>query len=91
MKTSRAVLFTQCVVCHQVKYGFPKFATWEAFRDAFITEFCLQNEAVLAIAKLGTEKYYEGKCLVDEYVDKFRELVKQAGYSQGLVIVIKFH
>jgi hypothetical protein len=90
MKTGRATLFAQCVIHHQVKYGLQKFTTWEEFRDAFIVEFCLKFETGLAIAKLEMEKYYQGKRSVDEYVDEFRELVKQARYSQGLVIVIKF-
>jgi hypothetical protein len=30
MKTGRAVLFAQHIIRHQVKYIFPKFATWEA-------------------------------------------------------------
>jgi hypothetical protein len=87
MKTSRAALFAQHIIHHQVKYGLPKFATWD---KAFITEFCPKNETRLAIAKLEMEKYYQGKCLVDEYVDEFRELVKQAGYTQGLAIIVKF-
>jgi hypothetical protein len=57
MKTGRAVLFAQHIICHQTKYGFPKFTTWDEFRDAFITKFCLKNETGLAIAKLEMEKY----------------------------------
>jgi hypothetical protein len=57
---------------------------------AFITEFCLKNETTLALAKLETEKYYQGKQSVDEYVGNFKELIKQAGYDQGHPVVVKF-
>jgi hypothetical protein len=65
MKTGRAALFAQCIIHHQVKCGLLKFATWEEFRDSFIAKYCLKNETGLAIAKLETEKYYQGKHLVE--------------------------
>jgi hypothetical protein len=57
---------------------------------AFIAEFCLKNETTLALAKLETENYYQGKQSVDEYVDNFKELIEQARYDQGCPVVVKF-
>jgi hypothetical protein len=68
----------------------PKFNTWDEFCSAFTAEFCPKNETGLVLARLETEKYYEGKQSVDEYVDQFKELIEQAGYDQGLAIVVKF-
>jgi hypothetical protein len=42
-----------------------------------LAEFCPKNETGFAIAKLEMEKYYQGKCSVDEYIDEFRELVER--------------
>jgi hypothetical protein len=61
MKIGRAKLFAQRVVHYRVANGMPKFNTWDEFRSAFITEFCPKNETGLALARLETEKYYEGK------------------------------
>jgi hypothetical protein len=90
MKTGRAALFAQRAVRHQAKHSVPKYTTWDQFREAFISEFCPKNETQLALAKLETMTYHQGKRSVDEYVDDFRELIEQAGYTEGLAIVVKF-
>ena len=90
MKTGRAALFAQRAVRYQAKHSAPKYKTWDEFRDAFVSEFCPKNETQLALAKLETTTYHQGKRSVDDYVDDFRELIEQAGYTEGLAIVVKF-
>jgi len=52
----------------------------------------LQRETVemVALTKLESKRYYQGWKLVDYYINEFLELVEEAGYSDGLSIVIKF-
>lgn len=90
MKSGRASLFAQRVIRHQTKSGTPKFADWTAFRKQFIEEFCPKNEVQLALAKLETSTYHQNRKTVDDYIDEFRELIDQAGYREGLAIVVKF-
>jgi hypothetical protein len=90
MKSGRAALFARRVLRDEAKSKIPKYPTWEAFREAFVAEFCPKNETQLALAKLETTRYHQGKRTVDEYVDDFRELIDQAGYMEGLGIVTKF-
>jgi hypothetical protein len=56
----------------------------------FISKFCPKNEATVALTKLESTPYYQGRKSVDDYIDKFSELVEEAGYSDGLSIVMKF-
>ena len=35
-------------------------------------------------------QYHQGKCSVDEYIDRFEELVEKAGYTDGRSVVMKF-
>jgi hypothetical protein len=90
MKSGRASLFAQRVIRHQTKSGTPKFADWAAFWKQFIEEFCPKNEVQLALAKLETSTYHQNRKTVDDYIDEFRELIDQAGYREGLAIVVKF-
>ena len=42
------------------------------------------------INQLESCQYHQGKHSVDEYIDKFEELVEKAGYTDGRPIVMKF-
>jgi hypothetical protein len=56
----------------------------------FISKFCPKNEATVALTKLESTQYYQGWKSVDDYIDEFSKLVEEAGYSDGLSIVMKF-
>src|SRR5215471_625594 len=83
-------LLADRVLHSEQRTGVQRYSTWDDFQKVFIAEFCPKNEVQLALARLETPNYYQGRCLVDEYVDEFRELVDQAGYKEGLTIVVKF-
>jgi len=66
------------------------WATWADFRLEFICDFCPKSEVQMAHMDLETSKYHQGSHSVDEYVDKFHELVDCAKYTEGANIVLKF-
>jgi hypothetical protein len=68
----------------------PFYQSWANFEEAFKTAFCPQNEATIALTKLESTKYYQGRQSVDEYVDTFSTLISEAGYYDGRPTVMKF-
>jgi hypothetical protein len=90
MKKGRASLFAQRVLRQQMEGKKVLYPTWDQFRTVFVSEFCPKNETQMALAKLETNGYFQGKRSVDDYIDDFRELIDQAGYKEGLPIVVKF-
>jgi hypothetical protein len=90
MKKGRASLFAQRVLRQQLEKRIVVYPTWDEFREVFVSEFCPKNETQMALAKLETNGYFQGKRSVDDYIDDFRELIDQAGYKEGLPIVVKF-
>ena len=68
----------------------PRFHTWVEFRTEFIKEFFPRNETQRAITRLETTAYFQGKGSVDDYIDKFKDLIDLSGYTDGLAIVVKF-
>jgi hypothetical protein len=90
MKKGRASRFAQRILREQMEKKVILYPTWDKFRTVFISEFCPKNETQMALAKLETSGYFQGKRSVDDYIDDFRELIDQAGYKEGLPIVAKF-
>jgi hypothetical protein len=91
MKTGCAALFVDCVLREEARTARKHFSTWNAFRATFMEEFLPKNEVQHALTWLETTLYHQGGRSMDEYIDKFRDLIDQAGYREGLVIVMKFH
>jgi hypothetical protein len=56
---------------HEAHTGRAKYQTWMEFHAEIVQEFCLKNEAPLAVAQLETNKYYQGQQSVDEYINSF--------------------
>lgn len=90
MKEGRASLFAQRIIRTQTETRKSFFVDWDHFREVFISEFCPKNETQLALAKLESSEYFQGRKSVDDYVDDFKDLIAQAGYKEGLAIVVKF-
>jgi hypothetical protein len=67
-----------------------QYLLWFAFREDFVKTFCPKSKAQRALTRLETVEYHQGRQTVDEYTDEFRDLIKLAGYTDGLAIVIKF-
>jgi hypothetical protein len=90
MKSGRAALHANRVLRKETSEALPAFVSWRGFELDFIAKFCPKNEATVALTKLESTRYYQGRKSVDDYIDEFSELVEEAGYSDGLSIVMKF-
>ena len=90
MKTDRAYMFANRTLRYENLTKVPRFRTWAEFRTEFMKEFFPRNETQSAITRLETTTYFQGKNSVDEYIDKFKDLIDLSGYTDGLAIVVKF-
>ena len=70
--------------------GYPRFLDWEEFQKEFRKDFCLAHSDVAAINKLESTNYYQKTRSVDDYLDKFVELIAEAGYTDLKTMVAKF-
>ena len=61
MKEGRAATFADRVIRHEERKNTARFVDWKAFREEFVRTFCPKNEATLAIMKLESEGYFQGK------------------------------
>jgi hypothetical protein len=70
--------------------GSPHFLDWDDFRSHFRTEFFLLHSDAVATNKLEGTTYFQGRRSVDDYLDDFRDLISESGYSDPKTIVVKF-
>jgi hypothetical protein len=90
MKAGRASLYADRVLRYKAKNGVPQYLSWFAFREDFVKTFCPKSKAQRALTQLETVEYHQGCRTVVEYTGEFRDLIKLAGYTDRLAIIIKF-
>jgi hypothetical protein len=66
------------------------FASWREFTEEFMSMFCPENEATMALMRLESDRYFQAKQNVEAYIDKFKDLVDLSGYTNPIAIVLKF-
>ncbi|KAG5349146.1 hypothetical protein C0989_005609 [Termitomyces sp. Mn162] len=89
MKTRCASTYALQVFYHPGGVG--SFPNWAAFEKNFHVEFFLLDSAkTVALMLQDREQYRQGKHILDEYIDLFQTLVKQATYSNGLQLCLTF-
>jgi hypothetical protein len=68
----------------------PRFMDWDDFHSHFRTEFFLLHSDAVATNKLEGISYFQGRRMVDDYLDDFRDLISDSGYSDPKTIVVKW-
>ncbi len=91
MKTGRAAKWVDTILCwEQCNPGQIMFADWPEFLNVFRLQFFPVDEAATAINILESKAYYQNARNVDDYLNKFRTLIMDSGYSDPKIVVIKF-
>ena len=91
MKFGRAAKWAaQVFKWEEDNLGYSKFLDWEEFRTEFWKDFCLAHLDVAAINRLESTVYYQKNWSLDNYLDKFLDLVVEAGYIDPKMTVVKF-
>ena len=67
-----------------------RFLDWVDFEREFRKDFTPLDEEATAINVLETAAYFQGRQLVDDYLDQFRDLIDDSGYTDPKTIVVKF-
>ena len=67
-----------------------RFREWADFEDEFRKDFTPLNEEVEAVNILETSAYHQGRKSVDDYLDRFRDLIHDSGYTDPKTVVVKF-
>ena len=90
MKGGHAAQFSDRVLRKEAYDQFPMFSTWADFEREFTLQFLPPHRNVDAANRLESTSFYQGKRSVKEYLDEFCYLIDEAGYEEGLGIVMKF-
>jgi hypothetical protein len=90
MKADRAATFADRALRNEAKSGNFRYTDWRLFRAVFVENFCPENEATNALMRLESDRYFQGRRTVEAYIDEFETLIDLSGYTEALVIVLKF-
>ena len=90
MKTGRAGRWATREFEQEARDGQLRFIDWMDFEDEFRKDFLPLNSEATAINILEGTSYFQGKKSVDDYLDRFRDIVHDSGYTDPKTIVVKF-
>jgi len=74
----------------EAKTGHLHFIDWLDFEEEFRKDFMPLNSEAAAINVLETTAYFQGKRTVDNYLDQFRDLIYDSGYTDPKTVMVKF-
>jgi hypothetical protein len=90
MKSGWAAVFADRAFAKEACQNQPAYLDWASFKKELRSQFLPLHEHIHAINTLELTAYCQAKWMADVYIDEFEMLVEQAGYSEGLAIVMKF-
>ena len=70
--------------------GALQFLDWADFKKEFRKDFTPLNAEAAAVNTLEGTSYFQGRRLVDDYLDQFHDLVEDSGYTNKKTLVVKF-
>ena len=76
---------------HKMKTCHLHFINWLNFEEEFQKDFLSLDAEAAAVNTLETSTYFQGKHSVDNYLNVFKDLIEDSGYTDPKTIVIKFH
>jgi len=90
MKTRCANRWATREFKQEAKAGQLRFLDWLDFEEEFRKDFMPLDSESAAINVLETTAYFQGKRTVDNYLDQFRDLIYDSGYTDPKTVVVKF-
>lgn len=91
MKHGRAAKWADAIFRWEERNpGADRFMDWEDFAEEFRAHFFPVDSEASAVNTLESAGYYQKGRNVDDYLDEFRNLITESGYSDPKVIVVKF-
>jgi len=90
MKIGRANRWATCEFEQEAKTSHLRFIDWLDFEEEFRKDFMPLDSESTAINVLETTAYFQGKRTVDDYLDQFRNLIYDSGYTDPKTILVKF-
>ena len=90
MKSGRANRWATREFELEVKAGHLRFIDWLDFEEEFRRDFLPLNAEATAVNTLETSTYFQGERSVDDYLDTFKDLIEDSGYTDPKTVVVKF-
>ena len=90
MKEDRAARWAERELEYEAAQGDLRFIDWLDFEAEFRKDFLPLNAEATAVNILEGNSYFQGRRSVDDYLDQFRDLIYDLGYTDPKTIVVKF-